>query len=114
MQQVFINTSLSFLLQSTMSRLKKTAYKCHSMSSFWHRMNVITQVVVVKKDLEGHPVGLRVSLCLCPEERPALPAAVAGCFPTLPSVFAAHTTPSGAAPPEAGNAKEQISGKKRG
>lgn len=63
-----------------------------------------TQVVVVKKGLEGRPVGLRVSLCLCPEEQPALPAAVADCFPTLLSVSAAHTTPSGAAPPETGNA----------
>lgn len=83
------------------------------MSGFWHRISVITQVVVVQKDLEGRPVGLRVSLCLCPEEQPALPAAVAGCFPTLPSVSATHTTPSGAAPPKTGNAKEQMSGKKK-
>lgn len=67
-------------------------------------VNVITQVVV-KKGLEARPVGLRVSLCLCPEEQPALPAAVADCFPTLPSVSAAQTAPSGADPPERGNAE---------
>lgn len=76
------------------------------MFSFWHMVNVITQVVV-KKGLEARPVGLRVSLSLglCPEEQPALPAAVADCFPTLPSVSAAQTTPSGADPPERGNAE---------
>ncbi len=58
---------------------------------------------MVKKGLEARPVGLRVSLCLCPEEQPALPAAVAGCFPTLPIVSAAQITPSGADPPERGN-----------
>lgn len=68
-------------------------------------VNVITQVVV-KKALEGRP-GLRVSLylCLCPEEQPAPPAAVADCSPTLPSVSAAQTTPSGADPPEGGKAE---------
>lgn len=81
------------------------------MFSFWHMVNIVTQVVV-KKGLEARPVGLRVSLCLClcPEEQPALPAAVADCFPTLPTVSAAQITPSGADPPERGNAETDVWG----
>lgn len=73
----------------------------------WHRVNIITQVVV-KKGLEGRPVGLRVSLYLCLEEQRALPAAVADCFLALLSVSATNTIPSGAAPPERGNEGERV------